>query len=246
MTTSTPAPGPVVLVPRGGTWGQRVADLLAAWGAQPWILPVIHTEPVNSPELAAGRAALTVGDYDWVAITSAAAVPALPAAVDARIAAVGPATATALREAGYAVDLVPDGPDYSAEAMLAHWHPAGRVLLLHSDRAGPTLADGLRPGAEEVQEVVAYRTVTTELTADDAADLRAGRAGAALLTSGSVVRALAAARIAPTTQLACLGPRTATVARECGLTVALTAPHQQIEALVEALRQLYSPDPAED
>ena len=246
MSTSTPAPGPVVLVPRGGSWGQRVADLVTAWGGQPWILPVIHTERADSSVLTAAQAALAAGSYDWVAITSAAAVPALPATVDARIAAVGPATATALRDAGYAVDLVPDGPDYSAEAMLVHWHPTGRVLLLHSDLAGPTLGDGLRDAGAEVHEVVAYRTVTTELAAEDAGDLRAGRAGAALVTSGSVARALAAARVAPTTLIACLGPRTATVARECGLDVALTAPHQQIEALVEALRQLYSPDPAKD
>ena len=246
MTSSTSAAGPVVLVPRGGTWGQRVADLLHGWGAQPWVLPMIHTVPADSPELAAAQADLDAGRYDWVAITSAAAVPALPATADARIAAVGPATATALREAGYAVEEVPPGPDYSADAMLAHWHPTGRVLLLHSDLAGPTLADGLRDAGAEVHEVVAYRTVTTQLAVGEAADLRAGHAGAALVTSGSVARTLASARIAPTTLIACLGPRTAAVARECGLEVALTAPHQQIEALVEALHQLYSPDPAED
>ncbi|WP_147916665.1 uroporphyrinogen-III synthase [Ruania zhangjianzhongii] len=246
MTTSTPADGPVVLVPRGGAWGERVADLLHSWGAQPWILPMIHTEPVGSPELTAGQAELAAGRYDWVAITSAAAVPALPATVDARIAAVGPATATALREAGYAVEKVPPGPDYSAEAMLAHWHPTGRVLLLHSDLAGPTLADGLREAGAQVQAVVAYRTVATELTAAEAGDLRTGRAAAALATSGSVARALAAAQVAPATRIACLGPRTATVARQCGLEVALIAPQQQLEALVEGLRQLYTPDSVED
>lgn len=246
MTSPTPADGPVVLVPRGGAWGERVAHLLTAWGARPWLLPMIRTETAESPELAAARADLATGVYDWVAITSAAAVPALPDTVRARIAAVGPATATALREAGYAVDLVPAGPDYSADAMLGQWHPQGRVLLLHSDLAGTALRDGLRAAGAQVDEVVAYRTTATELATEDAGDLRTGRADAALVSSGSVARALAAARVAPSTRIACLGPRTASVARECGLDVALTAPYQQVEALTEALRQQYTPDPTED
>src|SRR5699024_12037123 len=90
-------------------------------------------------DLDPARRDLAAGSFDWVALPSAAAVAALPATVRAHIAAVGPATARALRTAGYAVEMVPPGPDYSAEAMLHSWHPTGTVLLLRSDLAAPKI-----------------------------------------------------------------------------------------------------------
>src|SRR5699024_119779 len=229
---------PAVLVPRGGGWADHVADLLTAQGMRPWIVPVIRTELTQGDELDPARRDLAAGGFDWVAITSAAAVAALPATVRAQIAAVGPATARALRAAGHAVEMVPPGPDYSAEAMLHSWHPTGTVLLLRSDLAAPTLADGLRAGGATVTDVVAYRTRPVPLSAEDSAGLRDGRADVALVTSGSVARALAAARLAPTTQVACLGPRTAEAAREAGLRVDLVADRQQVEVLVDAVGDL--------
>ncbi len=241
-----PGEGPVVLVPRGGEWGERVAGLLTARGLRPWIVPLIRTEPAEGEELDRARRDLAAGAFDWVALTSAAAVPALPATVPARIAAVGPATATALREAGHAVEMVPPGPDYSAEAMLDGWRPAGRVLLLRSDLAAATLADGLGATGAVVTDVVAYRTVTASLTAEQTTGLRTGTADLALVTSGSVARALQAAGLAPSTPVACLGPRTATVARECGLRVDLVAERQLIEVLVDQVGDLVraAPRPA--
>ena len=234
MTTRTP----VVLVPRGGEWGDQVADLLTARGMRPWVVPIIRTEPAPSEQLDQVREHLAAGAFDWVALTSAAAVAALPATVHARVATVGPATARALRAAGHAVEMVPPGPDYSAEAMLHSWHPTGTVLLLRSDLAAPTLAHGLRAGGATVTDVVAYRTRPAPLSTEDAAGLRDGRADVALVTSGSVARALAAARLAPTTQVACLGPRTAEVARKAGLRVDLVADRQQVEVLVDAVGDL--------
>ncbi|HLS62946.1 MAG TPA: uroporphyrinogen-III synthase [Ruania sp.] len=229
---------PVVLVPRGGGWGDHVADLLTAQGMRPWIVPVIRTELAQGDELDSARRDLAAGGFDWVAITSAAAVAALPATVRARIATVGPATARAARQAGYAVEMVPPGPDYSAEAMLHTWQPAGRVLLLRSDLAATTLADGLRSGGVTVTDVVAYRTVPAALSPEQRGHLAAGRADVALVTSGSVARALAAAGLAASTQGACLGPRTAEAAREAGLRVDVVADRQQVEVLVAAVRDL--------
>lgn len=236
------SPAPVVLVPRGGRWGHRVADRLTARGARPWIVPLICTELAAGPELDTARADLAAGAHDWVAVTSAAAVPALPATVRARIATVGPATASALREAGYAVEMVPHGPDFSAAAMLAAWHPTGRVLLLRSDLAAPTLAAGLRATGARVTDVVAYRTAATEPTGEESSGLRTGRADAALVTSGSVARALAGTGVAGTTLVACLGPRTAQVARECGLRVDLVASSQHIDTLVDELADVLCTD----
>src|SRR5699024_8290408 len=182
-------PGPEVLVPRGGAWGTRVCDRLDAWGARGWVLPLIRTELVRTEQLERAGHDLQYGRYDWVAQTSAAAVTALPPQVGARIAVVGPATARAVTEAGHTVAYQP--AEFSARGMLDSWHPTGKVLLLQSDLAAPTLADGLREQGTAVTDVIAYRTLPADVPAEQAARLRSGAADAALITSGSVARALA-------------------------------------------------------
>src|SRR5699024_6662719 len=109
---------------------------------------------------------------------------------------------------------------------------------LRSDLAAATLADGLRSGGATVTDVVAYRTVPAALSPEQRGHLAVGRADVALVTSGSVARALAAAGLAASTQVACLGPRTAEVARTAGLCVDLVADRQQVEVLVAAVRDL--------
>src|SRR5699024_10183091 len=96
-------PRPVVLLPPGGARGPRVCDRLDSWGARGWVLPLIRTEPVRTGQLERAQHDLQRGGYDWVALTSAAAVTALPPQVRARIAVVGPATARAVTEAGHPV-----------------------------------------------------------------------------------------------------------------------------------------------
>ena len=231
-------PGPVVLVPRGGAWGTRVCDRLDSWGARGWVLPLIRTEPVRTGQLERAQHDLQRGGYDWVALTSAAAVTALPPQVRARIAVVGPATARAVTEAGHPVAHQP--AEFSARGMLDSWHPSGRVLLLHSDLAAPTLADGLREQGTAVTDVVAYRTLPADVPAEQAARVRSGAADAALITSGSVARALTALRPPAGLAAACLGPRTAGEAREAGLHVALVAREQHIDTLVADLQQWWT------
>ncbi|HLR27221.1 MAG TPA: uroporphyrinogen-III synthase [Ruania sp.] len=231
-------PGPEVLVPRGGAWGTRVCDRLDAWGARGWVLPLIRTELVRTEQLERARHDLQYGRYDWVALTSAAAVTALPPQVGARIAVVGPATARAVTEAGHTVAYQP--AEFSARGMLDSWHPTGKVLLLHSDLAAPTLADGLREQGTAVTDVIAYRTLPADVPAEQAARLRSGAADAALITSGSVARALADLHPPAALAAACLGPRTAEEAREAGLYVALVARQQHIDTLVADLQHWWT------
>ena len=219
---------PVVLVPRGGRWGERVSALVGACGGRGWVVPLIHTEFTGSAELARAQQQLHDGAFDWVAITSAAAVSALPTRVAARIAAVGAATARALHAAGHRVDHVPE--NYSAAGMLESWQPTGAVLVLHSDLAAPALTDGLRRGGATVTDVIAYRTLPTDIDPESTRQLQAGAADIALVTSGSIARALA--QVHTGLPVACLGPRTAGEAQQAGLHVVLTARSRQIEALV--------------
>ncbi|NCT92127.1 uroporphyrinogen-III synthase [Cellulomonas sp. APG4] len=253
-----------VLVPRGGEWGERVGALLEAEGAQAVVLPMLRFEDAPDVEdvddailhLAAGRYAwLTVTSATTVAALSARAVtvaPGTPADVlprvlgGARVAAVGPGTARALERAGVTPDLVPTG-ERSARGLVAEFPaPAAtpssaaqlRVLAPHSDLAEPTLVDGLRAAGWQVDEVIAYRTVTGD-TPDEAVRTawRDGGFDAVLLSSASTVTALLELVGAPpaATTVCCIGPRTERAALDAGLAVHVRPAHASAEDMVEAL-----------
>ncbi|UJP40490.1 uroporphyrinogen-III synthase [Cellulomonas palmilytica] len=253
-----------VLVPRP-TAGQSGAVIaLAAVGAEPVLVPLIAIDPPeDTARVDDALLALGSGWYRWLVVTSGAAVPVLDARAraagrplatlvadgDVRVAAVGPGTARALRDAGVDTDLTPRGPSTGAN-LAAQWpsadphdHPTGlarpaRVLFARGDLAASTVADGLRARGWQVDEVVAYRTVTAPPPPDDVRDdWRTGAIRAALLTSASTVRALVEHLGPPpaSTLLVAIGPTTAAEAHRLGLPLAATAAEQTMTGLVGAL-----------
>ncbi|RRJ86968.1 uroporphyrinogen-III synthase [Gulosibacter macacae] len=81
-----------VLVPRGGAHGEKMAAEVAAFGAEPVIVPMIDFAPVvgdEAVELRARLAALAAGEYDWLAVTSPRNVEMLVHALGASAAAGG-------------------------------------------------------------------------------------------------------------------------------------------------------------
>ncbi|MFI2753844.1 uroporphyrinogen-III synthase [Cellulomonas sp. P22] len=252
---AAPLAGLRVLVPRATHGPDPLSIALSAAGAVPVTVELIETVPPEDPtDLDDVLLALGAGYYTWVAVTSAAAVPVLVDRAEetgstlaelvatTRVAAVGPATARALRLAGVHVDLVPQGTS-SAHSLLAQW-PAlaadddGHVLLPHADLAAPTLATGLRAQGWQVDDVVAYRTVRG--APPDAATRSAwesGDIGAVLLTSGSTARNLVEllGPPPPGTLVCCIGPTTRAEADRLGLPVAGVAETQTPAGLVLAL-----------
>ena len=258
----TPHAGPLqglcVLVPRGGPWGEDVADRLRHLGAEPLVVPLVaFAPPEDAAPLDAALDRLRRGAYDWLVVTSATTVdalvehgatvpPATPtAAFDTphgippitRVAAVGAATRAACERAGMVVALVPEA-DHSALGLAAALpDDAGHVLLPQSDLADPGLARGLRSRGVDVDAVVAYRTVPAAVDPAVRAAVRSGEVGAVLVTSGSVARQVAV-QLGPlpaTTLVACLGPRTAADAAAAGLHVDVIAPDRTLPALLAAL-----------
>lgn len=79
-----------LLVPRGGAHGEKMAAEVAAFGAEPVIVPLIEFAPVvgdEAAELRARLAALADGEYDWLAVTSPRTVEMLVHALGASAAA---------------------------------------------------------------------------------------------------------------------------------------------------------------
>jgi uroporphyrinogen-III synthase len=238
-----------VLVPRSAERAGGLSDALATAGAIPVPADLISIEqPADTSQLDDALVALQDGRFAWVAFTSVNAVDAvlrraaalgLDAAIPGatRIAAVGPATATALRDAGLPVDLLP-GERGSAVALGAIWPPAldgESVLLPRSDLAAPDLPDALVAKGFRVTAVTTYRTLTGPAPTALAQELADGGFDAVLLTSPSTVTALAGITIAPGTVVGAIGSPTANAATAHGLVPDFTAESPTPAALVEGL-----------
>lgn len=241
-----PLAGRRVLVPRGGEFGERLATRLRTLGAEPVIAPLIEfSPPDDTSALDAALERLSRGAYDWLAITSATTVDALGDALahvpgSTRVAAVGTATAEALRDRGVTVDFVPSG-DHSAAGLLAEWPSGGASALLpQSEIAARTLADGLSARGLAVDVVTAYRTRGVAIDEGVRDRLWTGTIDAVLLTSGSTARQLKAqcAPILSTTAIVCIGASTAEAAASAGLHVTAVAERSDGESLIDALVDL--------
>lgn len=248
-----PLQGWKILVPRGGTWGNDVADAVTARGGFPIIAPLINFANPSAHDTQLLHEALDrlqAGEYDWVVTTSATAVDVLVSQgveipETTLVAAVGETTATGLAAAGYRVDFVPTH-DNSAKGMLSEWPEAKRgmpkinVLWLRSEIAQPTVAQGLRRRGHDVDSVVAYRTVGVPVPESIRYDISHGRIRAVLVTSGSVASEIHQqfTPMPASVSLAAIGPRTAKDARELGLRIDVIARQRTVSSLLDGLEWL--------
>ena len=155
--------------------------------------------------------------YDWLVVTSRNGAHELArrGVTANRIAAIGPATAGALRSRGLHVDLV--ATTHTQEGLRDEL-PAGTLLL--------AAAEGARQDVLDADFLPLYRTIELRPELPDA--------DVALLMSGSAARALVAA--GGSCPVVALGPQTAAEARAAGLDVVAVAATHDVDGLVEALR----------
>ena len=247
-----------VLVPRTRDQAGSMTTRLASYGATSDVVPTISVEPPRTPQqMERAIKGLVTGRYEWIGFTSVNAVRAVRekfeefgldarAFAGLRIAAVGGATAGALREWGLEPDLVPLG-EQSANGLLEGWppfdemlDPINRVFLPRADIATETLVAGLQDMGWEVDDVTAYRTVRAAPPAASVREaIKAGKYDAVVFTSSSTVRNLVgiAGKPHPSTVVACIGPATAKTAEEHGLRVDVLASEASASALVDALAE---------
>lgn len=236
-----------VLIPRDGSWGERVAARVTDAGFEPLVLPLIQVAPAEQQQpLQAALDDLTAGRFDWLVVTSQSTVRYLrhvPASVS--VAAVGDVTAAALRAHGVSVAFVPSRQ--SAAGLVDEWPiPSGTVLWPHSADAKPTIKRGLEARGMRVRGVVAYRTVPV-LDVDAAHDAVEQASAlpalepietpvdAVLVTSGSVAKQVVRLGLPSSTTIVAIGKQTAEDCARAGLAVAAVAAAPTPEGLVDAL-----------
>lgn len=199
------------------------------------------------------RAAAEVGRFRWLAITSANAVAPLfdllPEGLPSSVAAVGEATARALRERGVEPRVVarqPTGAGLAEEMAAQEVLRGARVLLPMAADARPELAAGLRAAGAEVTTVIAYEKRPAAGAGERAAALfpAEARLGWVTFTSPRLARTFAAlidrhaagweAR-RDTLLAASIGPTTSAELRRLGVEPAAQAAAPGDEELVDAV-----------
>ena len=220
------APVPAARV-AGPAAGWRWSTLLGALQARCAEVAVELIAIARPPDTGAVRSAVLApvarGDFDWVGFTSvnavdavvgrAAAPGAAPAvSADTRVAAVGPATAAALRDARACRSTwCRHGPRVGRRAGrgLARRPAAAVRAAAASDIAAPTLPDALTAKGYRVRRGDRLPHRRAPLPADRAAELAGRRFDAVLFTSPSTVQALAGtSRLPPGTVLGAIGEPT--------------------------------------
>lgn len=220
-----------VLVTRPLGTADSLMAALVARGYRVHAVPTVATLPVP----VAGE---TMAGFDWIVVTSAAGVAALPSLPQgSRWAAVGRATAAALQARGVTAEVVPETSSGTAIADAIPDPAARRILLARTDVAAPDLPDRLRELGADVVEMTVYRTL--EAPAGSAESLAEALAdpelGAVVFASGSAVRGFVGLGGNPRLPAVTIGPRTTAVARGMGFEVLEEAVEQTIRALVDAV-----------
>jgi uroporphyrinogen III methyltransferase / synthase len=243
-----PLAGCVVAVTRARAQASELAQRLTRLGAQVVQAPVIRARTLPGPPL-------DPSPYDLVCLTSANGVEALferlaagardaRSLAGARVAAIGPGTARALRTHGIEADVVPER--FLAEGLVEALEgvPVKRALVARASRARELLPEALRERGADVDVLALYETVPEPLSADALA--AACCADYITFTSSSTVRfflhaAAAGGRdatvppLSPATRVVSIGPITSETLREHGLPVHVEAARSDLDGLLDAL-----------
>ncbi|HVN55418.1 MAG TPA: uroporphyrinogen-III synthase [Anaerolineaceae bacterium] len=243
-----------VLVTRPRAQAEALLEMLAGLGAVPILFPTIEIgEAEERGPL--DRAIAGLRAYRWVIFTSANGVAAFWQRLVAlgedenafggvRVAAIGPATAQALRERGVTPEFVP--AEYVAEAILPGLGNVRgqRILLPRADIARRALVEALEAQGAFPEEIAAYRTLPANPDPAALSELERG-VDVATFTSSSTVRNYflllgeRARELLGEALIVCIGPVTAETARSQGLEVGLVAAEYTVDGLVDALVEYY-------
>jgi uroporphyrinogen III methyltransferase / synthase len=238
---SRPLAGVTIAVTRARAQASGLAARLRGLGADAVEAPAIRIRAIAGP-------APAIEAYDLICLTSPNGVRLLferlaaedrdaRALAGARVAAIGPGTAAALRAHGVIADVVPER--FVAESLVEALAdvPVSRVLVARAAEARDVLPDALRDRGAQVDVVALYETLAEPF--DDGQRVAVAGADYVTFTSSSTVKfffeALDGAQLGQGTRLASIGPVTSDTLREHGHEPDVEATRHDIDGLVEAL-----------
>ncbi len=242
-----PLSGKKVIVTRPADRQAKLSHILRDRGAEVVEFPVIATVPLKN-------SLPSLDDAGWIAFTSASGIEYFFDALarenrdireiaDAKIAAIGPATAECLRTHGLKIDLIPQNFNGAALARELAARARGtmrstspgfengeKILIFRAQDGSPDLTEILRESGAIFEEIPIYRTefLPAPFVPHDA--------DAVIFTSASSVRAFRAACPDFEISLACcIGEATAREAERAGIKNIRIASRATIEDLADTL-----------
>ena len=249
--------GKTVIVTRARAQASALTKKLEAQGARVLEVPAIKiVPPADFAPL--DKAIAEIDTYKWLILTSVNGVEYFfnrlqKAGKDSRalcgvkIAAIGSATAEALKGYGITADLIPSA--YKAEELadaLAEDTKAGdKLLLARAKVARNVLPERLRALGAHVDVVAAYETVADCQNKEELLDaLESGEASVVTFTSSSTVTNLLDVLgdkkdLLNKVALAAIGPVTAETLEKNGLKPAISAAEYTIDGLMTAIEEYY-------
>lgn len=245
--------GKRVLVLRPRERSESLCFLLEDEGAHVVSLPLLELVPPTDPRPLAA-AAEQLYRYRWVCFASPSAVDAFVDAVReagsesalrlVKLAAVGPATARALKSAGLKVDVEADLATGEGLflAIREAIEPGDLVLLPAAEQGRPELHDALLAASFSVTKVAAYRSRAAEHTSEDVRAAIHSAPDVAIFGSPRTVDAFVqlegGGELLGIAGCVAIGPTTAAALREQGAQRVVQAEAPTAEAMVEAVVEL--------
>ncbi|MDX2108830.1 MAG: uroporphyrinogen-III synthase [Verrucomicrobiota bacterium] len=258
--TREKSPGPLagkrIVLTRARSQNVELASRLTDVGAEVIEIPLIEIQPEKSPEHLADVFA-EIGAYEWIVFTSTNGVKFffahffrvfedIRALGMMRIAAVGPATAEAVRHFHLKVDVTP--PEAQAESLCESMEKEQsldnlRVLVITGNLNKDTVVRRLEAVDAIVDVLQVYHTELTDLSQDtDAKDFRTHGADAILFASGSAAQSFASQAAAlqlhpgaKKPQACSIGPGTSAVMKKVGIPVDIEASEHNLDGIIAAL-----------
>jgi uroporphyrinogen III methyltransferase/synthase len=251
-----------VVVTRSTDQADALSRHLEEAGAYAIELPLLKVRfPETNVQLDQSLLSHIHNPYQWILFCSVNAVTAVRERLrvigrDARlfhgssIAAIGSATADALKELGLLADYVPQRfqSEFMLDDLLHMCSPGSRVLFPRAKQGRTLIQERLRSKGVVVDEITAYETVPDEDARQAIPALLAQRgADVITFTSSSAARffheLMTSSEIASLLEgvtLACIGPTTAQTLRDRGLHPDIVAEEQTIAGLVSALESYFA------
>ena len=241
-----PLHGKKIIAGRSGSAEGKLLRLLERMGASVYDLPLIRTDPLPGP------VPPEILDSRWLTFSSKVGVRCffarlLESGLDTRalsgikIAAVGRATAAALREKGILPDLIPEQFDgeHLGKALIERTEPFDLITLCEPESPSGTLREMLTAAGRTVRSLPLYRTAPLPLREPERVERMLREGVPAAFSSGSMARSLAASLpgmdFSGVTAF-CIGRETGKAAREAGFRT-VVAEEATLEGLAGKIRE---------
>ncbi|MCF8039377.1 MAG: uroporphyrinogen-III synthase, partial [Desulfohalobiaceae bacterium] len=253
-----PLLGKGVVVTRAREQASSLLKILQDLGACCYQFPTIAIEALEDHS-GLHRAFQNLSSYDWLIFTSVNGVKVFwkelnGQGLDSRalggcaVAAIGPATAGALRERGVEPDFVPDKyvAEHVVQGLVQRGISRARILLPRAEKAREVLPEALAAAGAGVEVLPVYRTRPAEESGEKILQaIRAGKVHFITFTSSSTVenffRLVSAEDLSlyvpEQVKLACIGPVTAGTLQRYGFQADLQPEDYTVSSLAGCLRQ---------